>query len=187
MTRLNGLVAGLVAVSSIACSDTTTGPVVAGEAEQVQATAMQRPTVQRPAASPTVVDVAMAVNAQTGEFSTLIAAVVSAELVEALSAVGQRTVFAPTDAAFSALGLDANNIGSLPQDVLRDILLYHVAPGRRYAADVVSADRIRMANGGFAEISLKSDGAYINDSKIVTTDVEASNGVIHIINAVLLP
>ena len=182
MRRLSWIVVGLVAISSIACSEPATAPMMAGDAEEARATASQRP-----AESPTVVEVAMAVNAQTGEFSTLIAAVVSAELAEALSAVGQRTIFAPTDAAFGALGLDADNIGGLPQDVLRNILLYHVAPGRRYAADVVSSDRIRMANGGFTEISLKNDGAYINDSKIVTTDVEASNGVIHIIDAVLLP
>jgi hypothetical protein len=121
-----------------------------------------------------------------GEFSTLIAAVVSADLVKALSAVGQRTVFAPTDAAFGALGLDASNVGDLPKDVLESILLYHVAPGRRYAADVVSSDRIRMSNGGVTTIRVENGAAYINDSQIVVTDVEASNGVIHVIDAVLL-
>jgi uncharacterized surface protein with fasciclin (FAS1) repeats len=133
------------------------------------------------------VDVALAVNAESGEFSTLIAAVVSADLVGALSAVGQRTVFAPTDAAFAELGLDANNIGSLPKEALTNILLYHVAPGRRTRRTWCRSDRIRMANGGFTTISLKDGGAYINDSQIVVTDVEASNGLIHVIDAVLLP
>jgi uncharacterized surface protein with fasciclin (FAS1) repeats len=173
---------GLVAVSAVACSDSATAPLVAGEAAAARAAGSQRP-----ASSPTIVDVALAVNAESGEFSTLIAAVVSADLVGALSAVGQRTVFAPTDAAFAELGLDADNIADLPKDALTNILLYHVAPGRRYAASVVSSNRIRMANGGFTTISLTDGGAYINDSQIVVTDVEASNGIIHVIDAVLLP
>jgi transforming growth factor-beta-induced protein len=175
------LAAGLVAGSIVGCAEPATAPLVAGEAESRAAAS------QRPASSPTIVDVALAVNAESGEFSTLIAAVVSADLVAALSAVGQRTVFAPTDAAFAELGLDADNIGDLPAAALKDILLYHVAAGRRYAADVVSSDRIRMANGGFTRIKLMDGAAYINDSQIVVTDVEASNGVIHIIDAVLLP
>lgn len=176
------MVLGLVAVSTVACSDSATAPLVAGDASEARAAASQRP-----ASSPTIVDVALAVNAASGEFSTLIAAVVSADLLDALSAVGQRTVFAPTDAAFAELGLDASNIGMLPKAALTDILLYHVAPGRRYAADVVSSNRIRMANGGFTTISLKDGVAYINDSEIVATDVEASNGIIHVIGGVLLP
>jgi transforming growth factor-beta-induced protein len=112
---------------------------------------------------------------------------VTADLVGALSAVGQRTVFAPTDAAFAELGLDAGNIGTLPKAALTNILLYHVAPGRRLAADVVSSNRIRMSNGGFTTIRLQAGEALINDSRIVLTDVEAANGVIHVIDAVLLP
>jgi uncharacterized surface protein with fasciclin (FAS1) repeats len=140
------------------------------------------------AASPTVVDVALAANAQTGEFSTLIAAVVAADMVGVLSAVGQRTVFAPTDAAFAELGLDKDNIATaLPVETLRAILSYHVANGRRLSGDVVSADRIRMLSGGFTHITVTGDGAFINDAGIVAVDIEASNGVIHVINAVLIP
>jgi uncharacterized surface protein with fasciclin (FAS1) repeats len=173
---------GLVAVSAVACAEPATGPLVAGEAVEARAAASQRP-----ASGPTIVDVALAVNAQSGEFSTLIAAVVAADLVGALSAVGQRTVFAPTDAAFAELGLNAANIGDLPKDALTNILLYHVTTGRRDAGSVVSSSRIRMANGGFTTIGLKDGGAYINDSQIVITDVEASNGIIHVIDGVLLP
>jgi uncharacterized surface protein with fasciclin (FAS1) repeats len=176
------MILGLVAVSAVACSDSATAPLVAGEASEARAAASQRP-----ASSPTIVDVALAVNAETGEFSTLIAAVVSADLLDALSAVGQRTVFAPTDAAFAELGLDAGNIGDLPKDALTNILLYHVTTGRRDAESVVSSSRIRMANGGFTTISLMDGAAYINDSQIVITDVEASNGIIHVIGGVLLP
>jgi transforming growth factor-beta-induced protein len=176
MKLRNWLGLGLVVASVVACTDTPTATLTPDEASE-----------RRAAASPTVVDVALAVNAETGEFSTLIAAVVTAELVDALSAVGQRTVFAPTDAAFAALGLDAGNIGTLPKETLTNILLYHVAPGRRLSGDVVSSDRIRMSNGGFTWISLEGGEAYINDSKIIAVDVEASNGVIHVIDAVLLP
>jgi uncharacterized surface protein with fasciclin (FAS1) repeats len=137
--------------------------------------------------TPTVVDVALAVNAETGEFSTLIAAVVEAGLVETLSANGQRTVFAPTDAAFAKLNLNADNIGDLPLDALRDILLYHVTPGRRDASSVVGSKQIRMANGKFTKISVTADGVFINDSPISATDVLAGNGIIHVIEAVLLP
>lgn len=176
------MVVGLVAVSAVACAEPATAPLVAGEAAEARAASSQRP-----AKGPTIVDVALSVNAENGEFSTLIAAVVSAGLVDALSAVGQRTVFAPTDAAFAELGLNAGNIGDLPTDALTNILLYHVTAGRRYAESVVSSSRIRMANGGFTTISLMDGGAYINESRIVATDVEASNGIIHVIDAVLLP
>jgi uncharacterized surface protein with fasciclin (FAS1) repeats len=176
------MVAGLVAATSVACADTPTTPLVAGDALESRA-----PASLRPAKSPTIVDVALAVNAESGEFSTLIAAVVAADLVGALSAVGQRTVFAPTDAAFAELGYDAGTIVTLPKDVLRDILLYHVAPGRRYAEAVVSSTRIRMANGVFATIRLEGEAAYINDAPIEVPDVEATNGVIHVIGGVLMP
>jgi uncharacterized surface protein with fasciclin (FAS1) repeats len=137
--------------------------------------------------TPTVVEVALAVNAETGEFSTLIAAVLAGQLAGELSANGQRTVFAPTDAAFAELGLNAGNISTLPVGALRNILLYHVSPGRRDAASVVTADRLRMASGGFTRITLREDGAYINESRIVLTDIAAANGIIHVIDRVLLP
>jgi uncharacterized surface protein with fasciclin (FAS1) repeats len=140
-----------------------------------------------PAASPTLVDVALSVNASTGEFSTLIAAVLRAGLVADLSAHGQRTVFAPTDAAFAKLGLNSANIETVPLDFLVDVLLYHVAPGRREASSVVASDRIRMANGDFTSIRVQNGDAYINDSKIVAVNVVATNGIIHVIDTVLIP
>lgn len=136
---------------------------------------------------PTIVGVAVAVNGQSGEFSTLIAALQAAGLVDALNGKGQFTVFAPTDAAFAKLGLDASNVGSLPKDTLTNILLYHVARGERVAADVVSASQIRMLNKGFVTVSAGPEGVFVNSSQIIATDVQASNGVIHIIDTVLLP
>jgi uncharacterized surface protein with fasciclin (FAS1) repeats len=141
----------------------------------------------KPSERTTIVDVAIGINEETGEFSTLIAAVLAADLAGALSGNGQLTVFAPTDAAFAKLDLDADNIGDLDKDTLAGILLYHVAKGRRMAEDVVSSDQIRMLNGQFTMISLMDDMAYINDAQIVATDVPADNGVIHVIDTVLLP
>ncbi|MDX1673617.1 MAG: fasciclin domain-containing protein, partial [Longimicrobiales bacterium] len=177
------LIAAVAVAALAACADGPTQPVaVDGTSDQRAGESLQ------PAESPTIVDIAVSVNEDTGEFSTLIAAVVEADLVAALSATGQRTVFAPTDAAFAALGLNADNIGDeLEDDALRDILLYHVANGRRYAEDVVSSDQIRMLNGGFNDIAVEDGEAFIGDAQIIQTDIEATNGVIHVIDAVLLP
>jgi uncharacterized surface protein with fasciclin (FAS1) repeats len=142
---------------------------------------------------PTIVDVAIAVNSEgpfAGEFDTLIAAVLAADpaVLKTLSGNGQFTVFAPTDDAFAALGLDETNIGTLDQGFLTDVLLYHVARGRRSAEDVVSSERIRMLKGGF----LFQAGGVLTDNlgreaNIVVTDVPAANGIIHVIDAVVLP
>ncbi len=138
-----------------------------------------------------LVEVAIAVNADTGEFSTLIAAVLAADpvIAETLTAPGRRTVFAPTDAAFAELGLDAGNVGSLPTEFLTAVLAYHVTPGARYATSVVNARQLRMLAGGFL---YKEPGTTLVDNlgrpaNIVLTDVAASNGVIHAIDAVVLP
>ena len=134
-----------------------------------------------------IVDVALAVNAETGEFSTLIAALQAAGLVEALDGRGKYTVFAPTDAAFAKLGLDASNIGSLPTAALTNILLYHVSPGLRTSDVVVKTERLKMLNRGFTTVTVNADGVFINQSKILAVDVRADNGVIHVIDTVLLP
>jgi transforming growth factor-beta-induced protein len=135
----------------------------------------------------TVVDVAVAVNASTGEFSTLIAALTAAGLVDDLSSPGPFTVFAPTDAAFAAADLNAANIGSVPVETLRSILLYHVVPGRLLAQSVVGASSLTMVSGGTTSISLNGSNAFIDDAQIVQTDIPASNGIIHVIDAVLMP
>lgn len=141
-----------------------------------------------PAVDNSIVDVAIAVNEQTGDFDTLIAAVSCTGLVRPLDARGQYTVFAPTDAAFAELGLNEGNIcDAFPTPVLKNILAYHVAFGQRAAADVVSSDQIRMVNGDFTTITVNDEGAFINDAQIVLTDVFAANGVIHVIDGVLLP
>ncbi|MGD9047489.1 MAG: fasciclin domain-containing protein [Anaerolineae bacterium] len=142
---------------------------------------------------PTIVDVAIAANSDgpyAGAFDTLIAALMAADpaVIRTLDGNGQFTVFAPTDDAFADLGYDASTIGALDQDFLTDVLLYHVAHGRRYAADVLDSSRIRTLQKGF----LFQDGGTLTDNlnrdaNIIVTDVEAANGIIHAIDAVVLP
>lgn len=145
------------------------------------------------ASSGTIVDVALAANAQTGEFSILIAALQAADpaVIKTLSGKGQFTVFAPTDAAFVSLlgelGLTAEQLLS-NKALVTQVLLYHVARGNRDSADVLASSRIRTMNGGF----LFQDGGVLTDangrtSNIIAVDIMASNGVIHVIDRVVLP
>lgn len=148
-------------------------------------------TGQRPAAAaPSIVQTAIAVNGSgpyAGQFDTLICLVANNPAVlDLLSQKGQYTVFAPTDAAFAGLGVTTENCKDLAPSVT-SILAYHVAHGRRDAADVVSSTQIRMLNGQTTSISASGGSYYINDAKIIVTDVFASNGVIHAIDHVLLP
>jgi uncharacterized surface protein with fasciclin (FAS1) repeats len=146
---------------------------------------------------PTIVDVAIAVNSEgpfAGAFDTLLAAVLAADpaVLATLSGNGQHTVFAPTDDAFADLGLNPDNIGALPQEALTQILLYHVAPGRRYAEDVIYSERIRTLYGRGQMGLLDQDMGVLTDNlgrtaNIIVTDVEAANGIIHAIDAVVLP
>lgn len=143
--------------------------------------------------SSNLVEVAIAVNTSgpfAGQFDSLIAAVLAADpvIVETLTARGQRTVFAPTDAAFAELGLNPMNIGTVDQAALTQILTYHVARGRRDSEDVLESRRIRTLQGSFLQ---QSDGVLTDtqgrQSNIIVTDVEASNGIIHAIDRVVLP
>jgi uncharacterized surface protein with fasciclin (FAS1) repeats len=142
----------------------------------------------------TIVDIALQVNADMDEFNTLIAALVAADLVDALDNGGQFTVFAPTDAAFAAIGLDADNVGDV--EGLADILLYHVTEGRRFSNSVFNKNNskpIEMLNGGYVwsnpDLSITDSNAGTVDAGIVDPlfDISASNGVIHVIDQVLLP
>jgi uncharacterized surface protein with fasciclin (FAS1) repeats len=143
---------------------------------------------KQPAKSgPTIVDIAAA---DDGEFDTLTQLVVQLGLVDALSARGQLTVFAPTDAAFEAsLGLTADTvddaIAALGADTVTDIVLFHVARGARYATDVLDSSRIRMLNGDFAFVD--AGEVTIDGAGIIATDIRATNGVIHVVDAVLIP
>jgi len=128
-----------------------------------------------------------AINAD--DFNTLVTAITEADLVEALKAEGPFTVFAPTDAAFAALpegvldGLLENT------DELRNVLLYHVVSGKVMAEDVVGLDgeMVETLFGEDVMVKVEDGMVYINDAQVVTTDIEATNGVIHVIDTVLVP
>ena len=124
--------------------------------------------------------------ASAGSFTTLIAAVQAADLDGTLANDGPFTVFAPTDDAFAAL--PAGLVDALLQDipVLTEILLYHVVPGEVLAADVVSLSSATTLQGSAISIDT-TDGVKVDEANVITTDILASNGVIHVIDGVLLP
>jgi uncharacterized surface protein with fasciclin (FAS1) repeats len=121
-----------------------------------------------------------------GSFSTLVTAIKAAGLVETLKGAGPFTVFAPSDEAFAKL--PAGTVDSLLKDIpkLKKILTYHVVSGKVMAADVVKLKSAKTVEGSEVKIDA-SNGVKINDSTVVTPDVAADNGVIHIIDTVLLP
>jgi len=132
-----------------------------------------------------IIDTAVA----AGSFKTLAAALTAASLIDTLKGAGPFTVFAPTDEAFAKL--PAGTVESLLQDIpkLTAILTYHVVAGKVMAADVVAMDgqSAKTVNGAMVAISTR-DGVKLNGtSTVVTTDIACSNGVIHVIDSVLLP
>jgi uncharacterized surface protein with fasciclin (FAS1) repeats len=121
-----------------------------------------------------------------GSFTTLVAAVKAAGLVDTLKGAGPFTVFAPTDEAFAKL--PAGTVDALLKDIpkLKKILTYHVVSGKVMAADVVKLKTAKTVEGSEVKIDATS-GVKINDATVTTADVAADNGVIHIVDTVLLP
>jgi uncharacterized surface protein with fasciclin (FAS1) repeats len=126
---------------------------------------------------------------KAGKFNTLLAAAKAAGLVDALSGDKPLTVFAPTDDAFAKLPKDtvASLLKPENKDKLKAILLFHVVEGRVYSEDALAAKSAATLQGSKVEITVKDGAAYVNGAKILATDVDASNGVIHIIDSVILP
>jgi uncharacterized surface protein with fasciclin (FAS1) repeats len=124
-----------------------------------------------------------------GQFNTLAAALTAAGLVDTLKGDGPFTVFAPTDAAFAKLpeGTVENLLKPENRDQLVAVLTYHVVPGKVYAADVVKLTGATTVNGSNVTIAVVDGGVRIDNANVVTTDIAASNGVIHVIDAVILP
>ena len=133
----------------------------------------------------TIVDIAVA----DGRFGTLVAAVQAAGLVETLSGDGPFTVFAPTDEAFKALpeGTLASLLLPENKQQLTDILLYHVVAGSVLAEDVVKLTEAETVLGKNVTIKVEDGKVFVNDAQVIVTDIKTTNGVIHIINAVILP
>lgn len=179
---------------SLSCSDSKaciTLPLATMEATQtVTATETVTPTqtvtateTVTPTAAMDIVDTAVA----AGSFSTLASLLEAAGLVETLKGEGPFTVFAPTDEAFAAVAPET--LAALQSDIeqLNDVLLYHVVGGKLMAADVVSQESLATANGASLPVVVDGATVTVGEATVVTPDVEASNGVIHIIDTVLIP
>ncbi|TVQ62702.1 MAG: fasciclin domain-containing protein [Phycisphaerales bacterium] len=132
-----------------------------------------------------IVDVAVG----AGSFTTLVAAVQAAGLVDVLKGEGPFTVFAPSDEAFAKLPDGTVESLLLPEnrEMLRAVLTYHVVPGRVTAEQVVGMDFAPTANGQRLEVSTRGDAVMINQSRVIATDIAASNGVIHVVDTVMMP
>ncbi|MGV3531978.1 MAG: fasciclin domain-containing protein [Chthoniobacteraceae bacterium] len=142
---------------------------------QINATAAEKKTIVQVATG-------------AGQFDTLVAAVKAAGLAETLSGDGPFTVFAPTDEAFAKLpkGTMEDLLKPENKEKLAGILTYHVVPGKVMAADV-KPGKVKTVNGKEATVKVDGDTVMIGKAKVVKTDIAASNGVIHVIDTVLLP
>lgn len=130
----------------------------------------------------TIVDIAV----QAGKFNTLVQAVQAAGLVETLSGEGPFTVFAPTDEAFAQIPQDTLQAVLADKEKLTAILTYHVAPGKLMAADVVRSSQLQTVQG--QSITVNTDGGVqVDGANVIQTDIEADNGVIHVIDRVIMP
>jgi transforming growth factor-beta-induced protein len=144
-----------------------------------------RPVAAHPAAKADIVDTAVA----AGSFKTLVAAVQAAGLVDTLKGAGPFTVFAPTDAAFAKLPKGTVESLLKPENKakLQAILTYHVVAGKVKAADVVKLTGAKTVQGQQVDIAVKDGKVTVDGANVVKTDIETSNGVIHVIDSVILP
>jgi uncharacterized surface protein with fasciclin (FAS1) repeats len=130
-----------------------------------------------------IVDTAVA----AGSFETLVAAVKAAGLVDTLKGEGPFTVFAPTDEAFAKLPEGTVEALLKDKEKLSAILTYHVVSGKVMAADVVKLNSAKTVQGQNVMIKASDKGVMVNDAKVIKTDIETSNGVIHVIDTVIMP
>jgi uncharacterized surface protein with fasciclin (FAS1) repeats len=132
-----------------------------------------------------IVDTAVA----AGDFSTLAAALQAGDLVGTLKGDGPFTVFAPTDEAFAALPDGTLESLLMPEnkDQLVAILTYHVVPGKVMASEVVGLTSADTVNGEMLSINVEDGTVYVNEARVIKTDVMASNGVIHVVDSVIIP
>ncbi len=175
-------VAALTALTLAACGSSSSTTATSAPAAASTAGASS-PAASTPAAAGTIVDVAAA----NPGFTTLVAAVKAAGLAETLSGPGPFTVFAPTNAAFAALpaGLVDKLLKPENKAVLAKILTYHVLASKVMAADVKDG-KVATVEGSTITIDTMS-GVKVNDAKVTATDIAASNGIIHVIDKVLVP
>jgi uncharacterized surface protein with fasciclin (FAS1) repeats len=129
------------------------------------------------------------VASNAGTFNTLVAAVKAAGLADILQNDGPFTVFAPTDAAFAKLPRGAIEALLADNDKLKAVLTYHVVPGSLMASDIVKmgAGEIETVNGAPVQVTLRDGKVFVDGAKVVSTNIIASNGIIHVIDAVIVP
>ncbi|MFN4285930.1 MAG: fasciclin domain-containing protein [Lacibacter sp.] len=175
------IIASFFALALLAGTLTSCGNETANN-ETADTSAATTETATLPA---TVVAIAQA----SPDHSTLVAAVTAAELVETLSGEGPFTVFAPTNAAFEQLpaGTLDNLLKPENKVILTSILNYHVVPGKVKAADLVDGQKLKTINGAELTVGVTDAGVTIDGASVTTADLEAGNGVVHVINAVVLP
>lgn len=142
-------------------------------------------TANGPDTDPTMNIVETAVSA--GSFNTLVTAVKAAGLVETLSSEGPFTVFAPTDEAFAQIPEDQLNALLADKEALTAVLTYHVVAGRVMAEDVVKLSSAETVNGQTVDIKVWDGKVMIDDAQVTAADIAATNGVIHVIDKVILP
>lgn len=124
---------------------------------------------------------------KAGQFTTLVSLVKKAGLASTLSGKGPFTVFAPTDAAFAKVPKSTLAVLAKDRAALRNVLLYHVAAGKVPAAKVVKVKSVKTLNGQSASIRVRNGKVFVGGARVTTPDVKASNGVIHVVNKVLIP
>ena len=122
-----------------------------------------------------------------GSFGTLIKAVQAADLTDTLDGAGPFTVFAPNDAAFAKIPKDTLETVLADKKKLTSILTYHVVSGKVTAAEVAKLTETKTLNGKTIKITHNDSGVMINNAKVLTADIECSNGIIHVIDTVLMP
>jgi uncharacterized surface protein with fasciclin (FAS1) repeats len=168
--RFRPLVAALAAAAFAGC--VVAGVAMARDSETPQG-----------CSSKNIVETAVA----AGNFTTLVSLVQQAGLADTLATGGPFTVFAPTDEAFAKVPKETLAALAADPQLLKSVLLYHVAAGKLDADDVVERNRVKTLNGAKLRVRAKRGYVKVNDARILTADVDASNGVIHVIDRVLIP
>jgi uncharacterized surface protein with fasciclin (FAS1) repeats len=176
---------GVLGLGVVACGGDDEGDSAAAVATPAE-TQTPAPATETPAAGEQDV---VALASATPDLSTLVSAVQAAELVETLQGEGPFTVFAPTNDAFDAVGQGTLDELLAPEgkDQLTDILTYHVVPGELTAADLKDGQELETVQGGKLPVSIEGDTVRVGEATVAMPDVEASNGVVHVIDSVMMP
>lgn len=173
---------GIKKIVAIAASMAISGAALA-ESQKGDTMAEPQKSAAMPEQQKNIVDTAV----QAGNFKTLVTALTAAGLVDTLKGPGPYTVFAPTDEAFAKLPPGALDSLLKDKEKLKGVLLYHVVPGKVLAKDVMGMKTAKTAQGDSIAVRTVGEKVMINQAGVVKTDILASNGVIHVIDAVIMP